>query len=192
MYTTYMNPLSSLNFTSILVNPDMIKLYFFILVLVVVAVLIRIVRKGLQFKNTYPISNEYEYKRKKFFMSAPEHEFFDLLYRAVGDKYRIFAQVHLPTLVDHKIPGQDWRGAFRHIDEKSVDFVLCDKSYIAPLLAIELDDSTHEREDRQERDSVVENILSHAGLPLLRIRKGSGYDITRLIAEIEEMMIIHN
>lgn len=183
-----MNPLSSLNYSSILFNPDMIKLYFFILVLVVVAVLILIAKKNLQIRPAQPISDEYEYKRKKFFMSAPEHEFFDLLYRAIGHKYRIFAQVHLPTLVDHKITGQDWRGAFRHIDEKSVDFVLCDKSYIAPLLAIELDDSSHEREDRQERDSIVENILSHAGLPLLRIRKGNGYDITRLVAEIEEMI----
>lgn len=184
-----MNPLSTLNFTSILFNPDMVKLYFFMVVLVVVAVLIRIAKRGLQFTNTYPISDEYEYKRKKFFMSAPEHDFFDLLYRAVGDKYRIFAQVHLPTLIDHKIAGQDWRGAFRHIDEKSVDFVLRDKSYITPLLAIELDDSTHEHEDRQERDSIVENILSRAGLPLLRIRKGNGYDITRLTTEIEEVIL---
>ena len=182
-----MNLLSTLNFTSILFNPDMIKLYFFILVLVVVAVLIRIVRKGLKFTGTIS-SGKYEYRKRKSIMSVPEREFFYLLYRAVGDKYRIFAQVHLPTLVDHKIPGQDWRGAFRHIDEKSVDFVLCDKSYIAPLLAMELDDSSHEREDRQERDSIVENILSHAGLPLLRIRKGNGYDITRLTAEIEEMI----
>lgn len=184
-----MNPLSILNFTSILFNSDMIKLYFFIVVLVVVAVLIRIAKNNLQIGTTLPVSDEYEYKRKRFFMTAPEHEFYDLLNRAVGDKYRIFAQVHLPSLIDHKIPGQNWRGAFRHIDEKSVDFVLCDKNNIAPLLAIELDDTTHEHEDRQERDSIVENILSRAGLPLLRIRKGNGYDITRLTAEVEEMIL---
>jgi len=170
----------------------MIKLYFFMLVIVVVAVFLRIAKKNLQIRLTLPLSKEYDYVRKKFFMSAPEHELFDLLYHAVGSKYRIFAQVHLPTIIDHKITGQDWRGAFRHIDEKSVDFVLCDKNYIAPLLAIELDDSSHEREDRRERDSIIENILSQAGLPLLRVRKGHGYDMKRLTAEIEEMITAHN
>ncbi|PIR40080.1 MAG: hypothetical protein COV33_01915 [Candidatus Zambryskibacteria bacterium CG10_big_fil_rev_8_21_14_0_10_34_34] len=48
---------------------------------------------------------EYQYNRKQFFMTMPEHEFFDALIVTVEDKFYIFAQVHLPTLLDHKIKG---------------------------------------------------------------------------------------
>jgi len=43
------------------------------------------------------------------------------------------------TVLEHRIKGQDWKAAFRRINGKSVDFVICDKAYIKPLLAIELD-----------------------------------------------------
>ncbi len=122
------------------------------------------------FKGSFGIEEEkkkYNYKRKNFFLSRAEHECYDALVSAVGQEYHVFAQAYLPTVVDNKIVGQNWRGAFRHINEKSIDFVLCDKDYISPKLAIELDDRTHERPDRRERDIEVERILKDAGLPLL-------------------------
>lgn len=53
-------------------------------------------------------------------------------------------------------------------------------------MAIELDDSTHENEDRQERDREVERILKEAGLPLLRFENHGDFDkeeIKRLVLE---------
>ncbi len=127
---------------------------------------------------------KYYYTRKNFFMTKAEHGCYDALVEAVGSDYRIFAQVHLPTLVDHTIRGQDWRAALAHINRKSVDFVLCDKAYLSPKLAIELDDKSHERADRQERDREVECILREAGLPLLRVPNHSNLDPNKLKEEI--------
>lgn len=105
---------------------------------------------------------------------------------AVGHEYYIFAQVHLPTIVDHKINGQNWRGALAHINQKSVDFVLCDKAYIiAPKLAIELDDRSHERLDRVDRDHEVERILKTAGVLLLRLGNHGKFDSTELAQKIK-------
>jgi very-short-patch-repair endonuclease len=128
--------------------------------------------------------NEYKYKRKNFFLTRAEHECFDALIEAVGSEYLIFAQVHLASLLDNKVIGQNWRGAFKHINQKSVDFVLCDKNYISPKLAIELDDRTHERPDRQERDREVERILKDAGLPLLRLENNGKFDQNELAIKI--------
>lgn len=114
----------------------------------------------------------YKYNAKKYFLTRSEHAFYDLLGQAVGKDYRIFAQVHLPSIVDHKVPGQNWKPAFSHINGKSVDFVLCDKDSLSPVLAIELDDRSHERPDRAERDVEVERILEMADVPLLRIADG--------------------
>lgn len=126
----------------------------------------------------------YQYKRKGFFLSRAEHECYDALMSAVGSDYYIFAQVHLPTLIDNKVVGQSWHGAFSHINGKSVDFVLCDKAYISPKLAIELDDKTHERSDRQERDGEVERILKQAGMPLLRLENHGRFNPSELSLKI--------
>lgn len=134
---------------------------------------------------------KYDYKKRDFFMTRAEHECYDALSKAVGAEYLIFAQVHLPTLVDNKVVGQNWKAAFRHISEKSVDFVLCDKSYIAPKLAIELDDRTHERPERVERDHEVERILKDAGLPLLRLENHGRFDPADLSQKIKEALQGH-
>ena len=131
----------------------------------------------------------YEYKRKDFFLTRAEHECYDALILAVGQEYHVFAQVHLPTIVDNKVLGQNWRGAFRHINEKSVDFVLCDKAYISPKLASELDDRTHERPERQERDQEVERILKAAGLPLLRLENRGRFNPAELAQKIRELVL---
>jgi hypothetical protein len=86
----------------------------------------------------------YRYGRKAFFMNRAEHEFFDVLIEVVGSSYYVFPQVHLSTILEHRIKGQPWRAAFRRINGKSVDFVICDKAYIKPLLAIELDGRSHD------------------------------------------------
>lgn len=130
----------------------------------------------------------YKYKKKDFFMSRAEHECYDALMIAVGDKYYVFPQVHLPTLIDNKVVGQNWKGAFSHISQKSVDFVLCDKSYISPKLAIELDDKTHERQDRIDRDGEVERIFKDARLPLLRLENRGRFNPTELLEKISTIL----
>ncbi len=131
---------------------------------------------------------KYQYKQKNFFMSRAEHECFDAILKAVGNEYHIFPQVHLSSIVDNKVTGQNWKGAFKHISQKSVDFVLCDKAYISPKLAIELDDKTHERPDRIERDVEVERILKDAGLPLLRLENNGGFNPQELAEKIKSQV----
>ncbi|MCX6757626.1 MAG: DUF2726 domain-containing protein [Candidatus Nomurabacteria bacterium] len=161
------------------------------LIILVVLIIIIFLLLSKFFPNIFPQKNDhtkplYNYKRKDFLMSRAEHEFFDILVEIVGNQYYVFPQIHLPTILDNKVVGQNWKGAFRHIDEKSVDFVVCDKAYIKPLLAIELDDKTHEREDRKDRDVEVESILKDAGIPLLRFGNNGFFnkeEIKRLVLE---------
>lgn len=159
-------------------------LIIFIVLIIVVVIALKIYLPEIFL--TKESKSLYNYKRKDFLMSRAEHEFFDILIYAVADKYYVFPQIHLPTILDNKVVGQNWKGAFRHIDEKSVDFVVCDKAYIKPLLAIELDDRSHERRDRQNRDGEVGRILNGAGLPLLRFSNNGNFnkeEIKRLVLE---------
>jgi len=155
-------------------------------VLFVVVLVLKFFTENINEKKESKKKPSYKYSRKEFLISRAEHEFVDILVEVLGDKYHVFTQVHLPTILDHKVVGQNWKGAFSHINGKSVDFVICDKAYIKPLLAIELDDRSHEREDRIERDSIVEQMLKDANMPLLRFPNNGSFnkeEIKKLILE---------
>lgn len=163
----------------------MTTFYIIIGIVVVTAIVIAVARSGLA---NVEAKNKYHYSRKSFFLTRAEHDCYDALVEAVGAEYRIFAQVHLSNLVDHEVRGQDWHAALAHINRKSVDFVLCDKAFLSPKLAIELDDKSHERPDRQERDLEVERILSAAGMPLLRLENHGSFHPGELSQRIKEAL----
>jgi len=109
------------------------------------------------------------------------------LRQAVADQYDIFAKVRLLDLVGFKAePGR--QAAFNRVQAKQIDFLLCDRVTARPVLAIELDDSTHQRADRQDRDRFVEQVLEAIGLPALRIPVTRAYD-TQQIAQLVKASI---
>lgn len=163
----------------------MSKFYIFVAIMIAIGVGLKLFG-GSYLEKEEKKKSLYKYKRKDFLISRPEHEFFNILVEILGNKYNIFTQVHLPTILDHKVVGQNWKGAFSHINGKSVDFVICDKAYIKPLLVIELDDKSHEREDRIDRDGVVEQMLKDAGMPLLRFGNNGSFnkeEVSHLVLE---------
>jgi len=85
-------------------------------------------------------------------------------------------------MLNHEIKGQNWQGAFQHVNRKSVDYVLLNKETLRVACAVELDDRTHDLEKRRKGDVEVERILKVAGIPLVRIRDLNGYDERRIIA----------
>ncbi len=115
-------------------------------------------------------SKDYNYNRKLNFVTPTELEFFKILMAVVNrEHYYIVPQVHLSCLFDYKIKGQNWYGAMQHINRKSVDYVVCTLKGLNPICAIELDDDSHLRKDRIERDKIVEERFKQADLPLLRV-----------------------
>lgn len=116
--------------------------------------------------------DRYHYKHKNFLMTDSEHEFFIKLISILGDKYYIFPQIHLGTIVRPNVRWTYrwslWRNAFFFSDKYSVDYVLCDQNGIKPKVAIELDDISHQREQRKYRDRVVEKILHESDVDIIR------------------------
>lgn len=113
----------------------------------------------------------YTYRAKKHLMTPREEDCFRILNRIFDKKYYIIPQVHLSTLFDHEVPGQNYKGAFFHINGKSVDFVLVNKETLRPICAIEIDDYSHNSFNRYKRDIEVERIFKEANLALIRSRE---------------------
>lgn len=157
-----------------------------ILVAVTVGAILAIIttiRSNKQRKEKAP----YLYKAKEHLMTASEEAFFRMLTDVAADKYYVFPQVHLSGFLDHKIPKQNWKYAFRHINGKSVDYVLCDKTTLKPVYAVELDDYTHQSKDRVERDKEVERIFEHANIPLVRFTDYKSLSREDIIVKFSEV-----
>ena len=115
--------------------------------------------------------SQYKYYAKPYVMTSRENECFKILNEIFGSKWFVVPQVHLSALLDYRVKGQNWNAAFRHINGKSVDFVLIGKESYKVICVIELDDSTHNKPERKERDVEIERIFNQAKIPLARISK---------------------
>lgn len=154
--------------------------------LIVTAVIVLAAISSLISKSSYSkLSTKYRYRRKDFIMTKAENDFFDVIMQAVGDNYHVFPQVHLSEFLDHKVKGQNWQHALHYINQKSVDYVICDKQYRRPLLAIELDDWSHNSTIRQERDANVERIFQESGMPLLRFKDFTNLSVAEVAPRIQ-------
>ena len=115
--------------------------------------------------------SQYKYYAKSYVMTSRENECFKILNEIFSSKWFVVPQVHLSALLDYRVKGQNWNAAFRHINGKSVDFVLIGKESYKVICAIELDDSTHSKPDRIERDAEIERMFKGARIPLARITR---------------------
>lgn len=119
------------------------------------------------------VPTTYTYMKKQHIMTKYERYFYRRLHHMFGKHYLIFPQIHLDDLFDHRKIGQNWRGALSTIQRKSVDFVICSTD-CRILLAIELDDASHENEDRMKRDKLVDHLFEQAGSCLIRFSNVEG------------------
>ncbi len=115
------------------------------------------------------------YERVPSLLTAAERSFYGVLREAVDHQCTIFAKVRLGDLLEIPWGTSKFRTHLSRIDRKHVDFVLCDPASFSPLLVIELDDSSHARLDRQERDAFVDAALDAAGLAILHVPAQRAY-----------------
>ncbi len=130
----------------------------------------------------------YHYRRKDFVMTKAENDFFNTLIEILGDEYYVFPQVHLSTILDHRIKGQNWKAALSFINQKSVDYVVCNRQYRRPILGIELDDWSHDGDVRKQRDVNVDFMFKESGIPLLRMRDVRGMTPIDIQAKLDEYL----
>lgn len=104
------------------------------------------------------------YEKKSRFLSGPEQELFYVLEDVLGDKYAVFPQPALISVIQKKSGGGFNSELFR-----VADFVIVDAATTEPLLLIELNDKSHLRSDRAERDAKVAAICENADIDVLTV-----------------------
>jgi len=102
-------------------------------------------------------------------VTKSELKFYKSLSKAVQDDFQIFAMVRIADLLRVEKNNKHRRKWLNKILAKHIDFVLCGPGTLKPLVCIELDDISHQRPERIERDKFVNQAFKSAQLPLLRI-----------------------
>lgn len=148
-------------------------------------------------KNVYNEKNILQYKvvpryrKKEYLMTNNEIEFYKVL-KEVTEEYHctIFSQVVLYEILEVNEKNH-WSSRYNSlqnkINRKSIDFTICNN--IGKILfCIELDDETHNKKKRKDRDNFLDEIFEEAGVILIHIKRSNFYN-KKYIEDLFERII---
>lgn len=101
------------------------------------------------------------YSAKDSMMTDCERGYYEAIKELIGTKYFIQPQVNLASVINKQSQSKYRNELFRNID-----FGIFDSNYHL-LVLIEINDSTHENQNRRERDQKIRTICAEANIPLI-------------------------
>lgn len=160
--------------------------FAFLLLLFIVVLAAFIVLVGKLLKGSAPAKPMLPYEKTPL-LSTAEQSFLGVLELALAGRYRIMAKVRVLDLIRVKagLPADKRQSALNRIQSKHVDFVLCQPSDLSVAGAIELDDASHNRASRRQRDAFLDEAFSAAGIPLYRFAAKRAYSVAELRTTFE-------
>lgn len=160
----------------------------FLFVLIVVAIVVGVLI-ALKAKQAKPEDGLAFISRDVLFTPA-ERSFLGVLEQALDSRYRVFGKVRLGDIINPaKGLTQSKRTTARNrINRNHVDFVVCSATDLTLIGVLELDDKSHEREDRAERDEFVDRALAMAKIPVIHFPAKKGYAVQEVRAKLAEIL----
>ncbi len=127
-----------------------------------------------------------KYRRVKNLFTPSERKFYHVLQELLPPCCLLFAKVRVADVI-LPVSAKDksrWRSAFNKVACKHFDYVVCNEK-LEILFAIELDDASHNKRERKERDDFLNWACKSAGIQLLRVPLQKEYDKKELRKAIE-------
>lgn len=144
--------------------------------------------------NTMPTTKYSQfYKPKIYVTTLNEMKFYSVLLKIAKElDYIVFSQVSLYNIISLKenLDYSTHTKYFNKIASKSIDFVLVDKKCRIKL-CIELDDYTHKKKNRVERDIFINELFKELEIDLLRYPVYNVYYKETLKRKIQETIKDH-
>ncbi len=94
----------------------------------------------------------------------------------------VLSKIRVADLVQVQAYGSERQVFFNKVSRKHVDFALANPKNLEIVLLIELDDHTHDDNERYKRDKFIESVYEKTGYKLLKIR--SSENLQKRIDEI--------
>jgi hypothetical protein len=159
----------------------MLKVVFGFLFIAVVSLVVALFKKKT---GKGPV--DFPYQSKEVLCSPAERSFLGALDKIVGERYRIFAKVRLADIIDVQrgLSASARQSAFNRIAGKHIDFIVCNANDLSIVGAIELDDKSHLKKGRRERDRLLDKALEAASIPMFRVKAQSTYSIKEVSSDL--------
>ena len=120
-------------------------------------------------KNSNVINYSKSYQRKYLLTKNEYGQYKKLKEYADQAGLLICPKVRLLDVIEPRKEEKNYKTLFYKVQAKHIDFLICDKD-LHVLGAVELDDSSHDQKDRQERDTFVDQILQSVGYKVIHTR----------------------
>ena len=136
--------------------------------------------------NSFP----FPFDSKTSVFTPAEKNFQNLLEQAMGHKYRIINRVKLSDIVTIRngVSNRASQSAASNADGKYLDFVICERSSMKLLGAVDLVD-TQGRGYKIKKDWFVSGALEAASVPHLRIKVKANYTLDEIRACINSRLL---
>ncbi|MFC0267951.1 DUF2726 domain-containing protein [Kushneria aurantia] len=125
------------------------------------------------------------YTARSHLMSPTEREVYNALERDYGQSFKIFCQVRVvdiiqPNTKKYHVKTREYQSLFRQLSQWHFDYVICDINNFEILYVLELDDASHEKEERQKRDRILNRACEVSGVKLRRfkLKKDKSVEVT--------------
>lgn len=147
----------------------------FIIITLIVIVLIIDIQKTDD-KNKKNIDYSYYYK-KDYVMTQAELKFYRQLKNITNElNLSIFPQVDLERIINVK----NNKNAYRNrIKSRSIDYTIVNNENCKIVCCIELDDYTHNYNNRKQRDEFINNLFNNVNLKLYRYNLNTDINIIK-------------
>ena len=112
-------------------------------------------------------------------LSPAETDFYYCLVHYYGASAILCPKVRLGDLIGPRkgLDKSTYQTALNRVSSKHVDFVILRPEDLTVLGVIELDDSSHSRQDRADRDGFKDDALRQANIPICRVKARRQYDL---------------
>lgn len=112
--------------------------------------------------------DRFKYRPRKHLMVGASKQCFQMLNDLFGQKFYVIPEVAISSLLSHKVGTQDRYAAYKFIENKSVDFVLCNKRTLRPICVVKLEDGVqNDAKDPGSAPEEMEKFFRSAHIPFI-------------------------
>lgn len=117
-------------------------------------------------KSNHIINYTKSYEPKYLMTTNEKAQYRKLLQWATKHNLIVFSKVRLLDLITPRKNQDNYKGALWKIQAKHIDYVICDQD-IRVKCIVEINDNSHNRQDRADRDNFVSEVLQACGYKVL-------------------------
>ena len=144
-----------------------------------------------QTKAFNPKTFKYFSARESLFVNKSEAVLFNILYKKLTPKYRVFTKVRFEDIIGVRAANIDakFKWALRgRVKSRHIDFVISSPQGRV-LMMIELDGSSHRSNEAKQADAFKDGLANAVSIPLFRIKTGE--DFYKKVAQAEMQLKNH-